>query len=217
MFKKLDEWGFDTMVIPHGSTWGIDTPPDSSWDFQLVKTEHDPEKMNLIEVYSGHGNSENYRDFRARPLDANGQPSCPAPGASGHGGSTRLDQVTQRSPGATEKRFSHKHRAHAIQGMLRPGAPCPNTAVIQRIRAQRAPASIIWLARPLRKHQPAHVPPEVTFFLQSLREASIRAQIERSCYEGQTNGGVRFLEVRFRCLAFGWKENYFVFPVDETK
>lgn len=82
LFKKLDEWGFDTIVIPHGSTWGIYTPPDSAWDLQLVKKQHDPEKMNLIEVYSGHGNSENYRDFRARTLDANGKPSCPAPQAN---------------------------------------------------------------------------------------------------------------------------------------
>ncbi|HXG18217.1 MAG TPA: DUF3604 domain-containing protein [Methylomirabilota bacterium] len=82
LFKKLDEWGFDTMVIPHGSTWGIYTPPDSSWNLQLVKQQHDPEKMNLIEVYSGHGNSENYRDFRARKLDENGKFVCPEPQAN---------------------------------------------------------------------------------------------------------------------------------------
>ncbi|HEV8712269.1 MAG TPA: DUF3604 domain-containing protein, partial [Candidatus Binatia bacterium] len=79
LFHKLDEWGFDTMVIPHGSTWGIYTPPDSSWDMQLVKKQHDPEKMNLIEVYSGHGNSENYRNFRARTRDAGGKFVCPEP------------------------------------------------------------------------------------------------------------------------------------------
>ncbi len=82
LFKKLDEWGFDTMVIPHGSTWGLYTPPDSSWDLQLVKKDHDPEKMSLIEVYSGHGNSENYRDFRPRIFDADGKLACPAPQAN---------------------------------------------------------------------------------------------------------------------------------------
>lgn len=82
LFKKLGEWGFDTLVVPHGSTWGIYTPPDSSWDHQLVKKQHDPGKMSLIEVYSGHGNSENYRDFRPRKLDENGKPSCPAPQAN---------------------------------------------------------------------------------------------------------------------------------------
>src|SRR5262245_6620365 len=79
LFKKLDEWGFDTMVIPHGTTWGIYTPPDSSWDVQLVKKDHDAEKVRLIEVYSGHGNSENYRDFRRRRFDANGKPVCREP------------------------------------------------------------------------------------------------------------------------------------------
>ena len=82
LFKKLDEWGFDTMVIPHGSTWGVYTPPDSSWDTQLVKQQHDPGKMNLIEVYSGHGNSENYRNFRPRKFDADGKPYCPEPQAN---------------------------------------------------------------------------------------------------------------------------------------
>jgi hypothetical protein len=82
LFKKLDEWGFDTMVIPHGSTWGVYTPPDSSWDVQLVKKDHDAEKVKHIEVYSGHGNSENYRDFRPRKFDAGGKPVCPEPQAN---------------------------------------------------------------------------------------------------------------------------------------
>lgn len=82
LFKKLDEWGFDSIVIPHGGSWGYYTPPDSSWTHQLVKKQHDPEKMNLIEVYSGHGNSENYRTFTARKFDTNGTPYCPEPQAN---------------------------------------------------------------------------------------------------------------------------------------
>jgi hypothetical protein len=79
LFQKLGEWGFDTIVVPHGSVWGIYTPPDSSWDSQLVKQQHDPEKMTLIEVYSGHGNSETYRKFHARTRDASGKFACPEP------------------------------------------------------------------------------------------------------------------------------------------
>lgn len=82
LFRKLDEWGFDTIVVPHGTVWGIYTPPDSSWETPLVKEQHDPKKMRLIEVYSGHGNSENYRDFRERKFDANGRPYCPEPQAN---------------------------------------------------------------------------------------------------------------------------------------
>lgn len=79
LFQKLDEWGFDTLVVPHGSAWGIYTPPGASWEHQLQEKYHDPEKMRLIEVYSGHGNSENYHSFRARPLDESGNPYCPEP------------------------------------------------------------------------------------------------------------------------------------------
>lgn len=79
LYTRLDDWGFDTLVVPHGSSWGIYTPPGSSWDHQLTADNHDPEKGRLIEVYSGHGNSENFRDFRARVFDENGQAVCPEP------------------------------------------------------------------------------------------------------------------------------------------
>lgn len=82
LFKKLDEWGFDTMVVPHGSVWGIYTPPNSSWDVQLVKENHDAEKVKLIEIYSGHGNSENYRNFLPRKFGTDGKPYCPEPQAN---------------------------------------------------------------------------------------------------------------------------------------
>jgi len=82
LFAKLEEWGFDTIVAPHGSAWGIYTPPGSSWDYQLTERLHDPDKLRLIEVYSGHGNSENYRSFRPRVRDAAGRWTCPRPQAS---------------------------------------------------------------------------------------------------------------------------------------
>jgi hypothetical protein len=78
LFRKLDEWGHRSIVIPHGTTWGFYTPPASTWDKQLAGDMHDPRRQTLIEVYSGHGNSEEYRDWRA--LDDGGdEPSCPAP------------------------------------------------------------------------------------------------------------------------------------------
>ena len=79
LYRKLDEWGFDTLVVPHGSSWGIYTPPGASWDHQLTAANHDPDKGRLIEVYSGHGNSENYRDFTARNTDEQGRAVCPEP------------------------------------------------------------------------------------------------------------------------------------------
>jgi len=79
LFEKLDQWGFDSLVIPHGTTWGIYTPAGSSWDKQLVGSQHDPQRQRLVEVFSGHGNSEQYRSWRSVTYDANGHMQCPPP------------------------------------------------------------------------------------------------------------------------------------------
>ena len=82
LFSKLDEWGFDTMVIPHGTSWGFYTPPNANWSHQLNAANNDPEKTKLIEVYSGHGNSEAFRDFSVRRKDDAGLWYCPEPQAN---------------------------------------------------------------------------------------------------------------------------------------
>jgi hypothetical protein len=79
LYRKLNEWEHDAIVIPHGTTWGIYTPPGSTWDRQLVGEQHDPERQTLVEVYSGHGNSEEYRDWRAVRFDTDGRAVCPEP------------------------------------------------------------------------------------------------------------------------------------------
>jgi hypothetical protein len=79
LFEKLSQWGYDTLVIPHGTTWGFYTPPGSTFDKQLTGPQHDPDKQRLFEIYSGHGNSEEYRTWKAIDWDANGNPVCPAP------------------------------------------------------------------------------------------------------------------------------------------
>ena len=79
LFAKLDDWGFDSMVIPHGTTWGFYTPAGSTWDKQLSSAQHDPKRQILVEIFSGHGNSEEYRDFRAATWDRTGNPICPEP------------------------------------------------------------------------------------------------------------------------------------------
>ena len=40
---------------------------------------HDPERQRLIEVFSGHGNSELFRAWREIEFAEDGQPVCPAP------------------------------------------------------------------------------------------------------------------------------------------
>jgi len=79
LFEKLSQWGFDSIVIPHGTTWGFYTPPGTTLEKQLTAAQDDPQKQTLIEVYSGHGNSEEYRDWKAIDWDASGKPVCPAP------------------------------------------------------------------------------------------------------------------------------------------
>jgi hypothetical protein len=79
LFKKLDQWGFDNIVVPHGTSWGFYTPPDADWMHQLTKDNSDASKTRLIEVYSGHGNSEVFRNFSVRKKDNDDQWICPEP------------------------------------------------------------------------------------------------------------------------------------------
>ncbi len=79
LFEKLRQWGFESIVVPHGTSWGLYTPPTSSWDKQLAGAMHDPQRQTLLEVYSGHGNAEEYRDWRPTQVDASGRATCPEP------------------------------------------------------------------------------------------------------------------------------------------
>jgi hypothetical protein len=79
LFAKLDDLGFASMVIPHGNTWGFYSPPGISWDKQLAHGQQDPKRQFLIEIMSGHGNSEEYRDWKEVEYDAQGNMVCPAP------------------------------------------------------------------------------------------------------------------------------------------
>jgi len=79
LFAKLDDWGFESIVIPHGTTWGFYTPHGSAWDKQLVGKMHDPKRQTLIEVFSGHGNSEEFRDWLEIAETYKGEVFCPEP------------------------------------------------------------------------------------------------------------------------------------------
>jgi hypothetical protein len=79
LFEKLGQWGFDTIVIPHGLAWGVHAPPGGTLAAQLTRAQHDPDRQLLLETFSGHGNSEEFRDVPEFELDANGERVCPAP------------------------------------------------------------------------------------------------------------------------------------------
>lgn len=79
LYAKLNDWGFPAMVIPHGTTWGLYTPAGSTIDKQLTPEQNDPNMVRLFEIYSGHGNSEEYRTWQAVTIDADGKSHCAEP------------------------------------------------------------------------------------------------------------------------------------------
>ena len=79
LFEKLAQLGFESMVIPHGTTWGLYTPGGSTLDKQLKGGMHDADRQRLFEIFSGHGNSEEFRAWKAVEYSASGEPQCPAP------------------------------------------------------------------------------------------------------------------------------------------
>jgi hypothetical protein len=123
LFEKLAQWNFDSMVIPHGNTWGLYTPPGSSWDKQLVGKQHDPEQQRLIEVFSGHGNSEEYRHWKEIDWDANGNPVCPAPTADYEPCCWRAGEIIRSRCGADTPAAECDKRVAAAQiNYLKAGA-----------------------------------------------------------------------------------------------
>ncbi|RLA57941.1 MAG: hypothetical protein DRR04_12015, partial [Gammaproteobacteria bacterium] len=78
LFTLLDEWGGESLVIPHGNTWGSYTPFATTWDKQLVGDMHDPGRQKLFEIFSGHGNSEHYRPWQHVSVNEQGERACPA-------------------------------------------------------------------------------------------------------------------------------------------
>ena len=80
LYAKLDDWGFDVEVIPHGTTWGFYTPQAASWE-EYTQTPDNirPDYNSLVEIYSGHGNSEVLFDFLEVEKDEEGNLNCPEP------------------------------------------------------------------------------------------------------------------------------------------
>jgi len=69
LFAKLAQWGGESLVIPHGLTWGIHAPPGASLGPMLEPGRFDPQRERLLEVFSGHGNNERY-DAAAAAADS---------------------------------------------------------------------------------------------------------------------------------------------------
>lgn len=134
LFEKLDQWGFDTIVIPHGNTWGFYSPPGTTWDKQLVGKMHDPAKQFLVEIMSGHGNSEEYRDWKEVTFDPDGTPRCAPPTANYLPSCWRAGEIIAARCQAAglaeaecERRAADARQQYAAGGILGPWAVPGNT------------------------------------------------------------------------------------------
>ncbi len=135
LFRKLDEWGHDALVIPHGTTWGAYTPPGSSYDKQLDGAMHDPDRQRLVEIYSGHGTSEVYRPWRSS-LEEDGATICPAPSPGYLPSCWRAGEIIEErclAEGETEAECASRAaeaRAHYLAGGI------PGHLVVPGARAE---------------------------------------------------------------------------------
>jgi hypothetical protein len=125
LVRRLDEQGLAPLVIPHGSTWGFYTPPGTTWDKALNASER-PDRSRLVEIYSGHGNSEEYRAWREvlrGPRTAAGPTAiCPAPTASHTPSCWRAGEIIAARCAAEggrdcAKRAAYARWAHANMGV----------------------------------------------------------------------------------------------------
>ncbi len=96
LFDKLDDWDVESIVIPHGTTWGFYTPPGSDWAKQLRGPLHDENRQTLFEIYSGHGSSDEYSDYRAVLVDEDDNLVCPEPTANYLPSCWRAGQIIER-------------------------------------------------------------------------------------------------------------------------
>lgn len=94
LFAKLDQWAMEAIVIPHGTTWGIYSPPMTDWRKQL-RDYHDPKRQALLEIFSGHGNSERWIDNQAWNVKPDGSRACPEETASYLPGCQQAGRIIQ--------------------------------------------------------------------------------------------------------------------------
>lgn len=150
LYRKLDEWGYDSMVIPHGLAWGTTNHPDA--DFRNQLDEYRQRYEVLLESYSGHGNSERFEDFRRVAYDDSGVAYCPpatenfTPCCRRAGDLVRRDCPDPMAQ-ACEQSVQQAMAAHAAAGpvagrKLLPDATLDDWAACGQLRNSFQPASM---------------------------------------------------------------------------
>jgi hypothetical protein len=121
LFRKLDEWGLDSLVIPHGLSWGNTNP--LTGDFRSQLDEHEPRYQKLLEVYSGHGSSELFEDFTRVANNASGGRSCPEATANFTPCCRQAGRIARKGCADPESAACEQEVNRAVQRFLDKGFP----------------------------------------------------------------------------------------------
>ena len=111
LFEKLAQWQLDSLVIPHGLAWGVHAPRGSRLDNQLTLAQHDPSRQRLLEIWSGHGSSEEYRAPPLRPVrepELSRPQLCRRGDAAGSGGPGHGDDFQPRRSQGNDAARGHR-------------------------------------------------------------------------------------------------------------
>ena len=80
LIAKLKKTSSEFTVIPHGMSWGYYTPMGFDFNDQINSGQFDFDIQYLLEIYSGHGASETYRNFRSVTVNPKTKElTCPKP------------------------------------------------------------------------------------------------------------------------------------------
>ena len=121
LFRKLDEWDTPSLVIPHGTSWGIHAPPAADLADQIVPSQHDQTRQTLFEVYSGHGASELWRNLIDVEVSADGSPTCAAPRDGYEPCCWRAGEIIRNRCGDADAEICERRVADARQWFLDAG------------------------------------------------------------------------------------------------
>jgi len=120
LFRRLAPWRDEVLVIPHGLAWGLHAPAGADLRHTLAAGEHDPLFEPLLEVFSGHGNSEEYRPL-PEPRLAGDEVICPEPTddflpCCWRAGEIVLERC-QAAPDVCRERAAEARRLAALAGL----------------------------------------------------------------------------------------------------